>query len=106
MRRVCMMKRSKYRKETVIQWNEAENTARIYTFNTNLKRRLAAFSQKYPQLCRLGRTTAEGSVIYVVARSSLSIRFVPPYSEERLAATTEYAKQQGFQVLHTEKESA
>ena len=101
-----MMKLSKYEKETIINWNEAENTASIYTFNTVLKRRLAEFSRKYPQLCRLERSTIAGSVTYVMDKSRLSIRLVPPYSEERLAAAREYAKQHGFQVLRTEKESA
>ena len=61
---------------------------------------------KYPLLCRLERSTTEGSVTYVIEKSRLSIRLVPPYSEERLAAAREYAKQHGFQVLRTEKESA
>ena len=99
------MKLSKYEKETIINWNEAENTASIYTFNADLKRRLAEFSRKYPQLCRLERSTTEGSVT-VIEKSRLSIRLVPPYSEEQLAAAREYTKQHRFQVLRTEKESA
>ena len=101
-----MMKLSKYEKETIINWNEAENTASIYTFNADLKRRLAEFSRKYLRLCRLERCTTEGSVTYMIDKSRLSIRLVPPYSEERRAAAREYAKQHGFQVLRTEKESA
>ena len=57
-----MRKLSKYEKETIINWNEAENLASIYTFNASLKRRLADFSWKYPLLCRLERSTPEGSV--------------------------------------------
>ena len=86
MRRICMRKLSKYEKETIINWNEAENLASIYTFNASLKRRLAEFSRKYPLLCRLERSTPEGSVTYVLDKSRLSIRLVPPYSEERKAA--------------------
>ena len=48
-----MKKLSKYEKETIINWNEAENLASVYTFNASLKRRLADFSRKYPLLCRL-----------------------------------------------------
>ena len=81
-----MRKLSKYEKETIINWNEAEDTASIYTFNADLKRRLAEFSRKYHQLCWLERSTTEGSVTYVMDKSRLSIRLVPPYSEERLAA--------------------
>lgn len=43
---------------------------------------------------------------YYRAKSRLSIRLVLPYSEERLAAAREYAKQHEFQVLQTGKKSA
>ena len=45
-----MTKRSKYEKETILNFNEAEATATIYTYNASLKRRLAEFSRKYPVL--------------------------------------------------------
>ena len=106
-----MKKLSKYEKETIINWNEAENLASIYTFNASLKRRLADFSRKYPLLCRLERSTPEGSVTYVLDKSRLSIRLVPPYSErlvppyseERKAAVSAYAKEHGFQVVGAEE---
>lgn len=41
-----MTKLSRYEKETVINWNEAEKLASIYTFNAGLKRRLADFSRR------------------------------------------------------------
>lgn len=100
-----MRKLSKYEKETIINWNEGETIASIYTFNASLKRRLEDFSRKYPLLCRLERSTPEGSVTYVMDKSRLSIRLVPPYSEERLAAAREYAKEHGFQVIQTEEKS-
>ena len=52
-----MTKLSKYEKETIINWNEAEDTASIYTFNADLKRRLAEFSHKCPLLCQLESST-------------------------------------------------
>ncbi len=61
-----MTKLSKYEKETIINWNEGERLASIYTFNTSLKRRLADFSRNYPLLCRLERSTPEGGVTYVL----------------------------------------
>ena len=93
-------------KETIINWNEAENLASIYTFNASLKRRLADFCRKYPLLCRLERSTPEGSVTYVLDKSRLSIRLVPPYSEERKAAASAYAKEHGFQVVGAEEKIA
>lgn len=100
------MKLTKYEKETIINFNEAENEASIYTFNASLKRRLAEFARKYPALCRLEHSTAEGSVTYVMDKPRLSIRFLPPYSEERKAAASAYAKEHGFQVLSPEQKTA
>ena len=101
-----MKKPSKYEKETIILFNEAEQEASIYTFNADLKRRLAEFSKKYPLLCRLEKATPEGSVTYVLDKSRLSIRLVPPYSEDRRAAARAYAKEHGFQSLPEGKEIA
>ena len=39
-----MRKLSKYEKETIINWNEGETIASIYTFNASLKRRLEDLS--------------------------------------------------------------
>ena len=96
-----MTKLSKYEKETIINWNEGERLASIYTFNASLKRRLADFSRNYPLLCRLER-----GVAYVLDKSRLSIRLVPPYSEERKAAASAYAREHGFQVLTPGKKTA
>ena len=52
-----MRKLSKYEKETIINWNEAENLASIYTFNASLKRRLADFSRKYLSLIHISEPT-------------------------------------------------
>lgn len=100
------MKLTKYEKETIINFNEGENEASIYTFNASLKRRLAEFSHKYPALCRLERSTTEGSVTYVMDKTRLSIRFLPPYNEGRKAAASAYAKEHGFQVLSLEQKTA
>ena len=86
------MKLSKYEKETIVLFNEGEREASIFTFNADLKRRLAAFAKKHPDLCRLENSTIEGSVTY------LPIRLLPPYSEERRKAASEHAKKHGFQT--------
>lgn len=50
-----MAKLTKYEKETIILFNEGEDTASIYTFNAGLKKRLVLFAKKYPGLCRQER---------------------------------------------------
>ena len=47
-----------------------------------------------------------GGVAYVLDKSRLSIRLVPPYSEERKAAASAYARKHGFQVLTPGKKTA
>ena len=88
---------TKYEKETIILFNEGEDTAHIQTYNAGLRKRLAAFSKKYPDLCRLDKSFAQGGVIYVLDKSRLSIRLQPPMSEERRRKASDYAKKHGFQ---------
>ena len=91
------MKLKKCEKETIILFNEAEDSASIYTFNAGLRKRLAAFAKKYPSLCRLEQAFDQGGVTYVVDKARLSIRLQPPYSEERRQKASENARQNGFQ---------
>ena len=92
-----MAKLTKYEKETIILFNEGEDTASIYTFNAGLKKRLALFAKKYPDLCRQEKAHEQGGVSYVLDKSRLSIRLQPPMSEERRRKASENAKQTGFQ---------
>ena len=91
-----MAKLTKYEKETIILFNEGEDTASIYTFNAGLKKRLVLFAKKYPGLCRQEKPHEQGGVSYVLDRSRLSIRLQPPMSEERRRKASENAKQTGF----------
>ena len=61
-----MAKLTKYEKETIVLFNEGEDTAHIQTYNAGLRNRLAAFSKKYPDLCRLEKTYEQGGVSYVL----------------------------------------
>ena len=91
-----MNKLTKYEKETIILFSEGEDIAHIQTYNAGLRNRLAAFAKKYPDLCRLDKTYAQGGVSYVLDKSRLSIRLQPPYSKERRRIASENAKQNGF----------
>lgn len=78
-----MSKLTKYEKETIVLFNEADEEAHIQTYNAGLRKRLEAFSKKYPDLCRLDMSMGQGGVSYWIDKSRLSIRFQPPMSEER-----------------------
>jgi hypothetical protein len=91
-----MSKLTKYEKETIVLFNEGEDTAHIQTYNAGLRNRLAAFSKRYPDLCRLEKNMEQGGVSYVLDKSRLSIRLQPPMSEERRQKASQLAKKNGF----------
>ena len=90
------MKLSKYEKETIILTNEGDDFYDIYTFNTQLKPKLADFAKKYPDCCKLKTGTKEGSVTYWVDKARMSLHFTPPWSEERKKASRSRAKESGL----------
>ena len=87
---------TKYEKETIILTNEADDFYEVYTFNSALKKKLAAYAKRHPDLCSLKETTKEGSASYVVNKARLSLRLTEPYSEARKQAAREKAKAQGL----------
>ena len=89
-------KLAEYEKETIILFNEGEDTAHIQTYNAKSRNRLSAFSEKHADLCRLDKTYEQDGVSYVLDKSRLSIRLQLPYSEERRQKASENAKQNGF----------
>ena len=89
---------TKYEKETIILTNEADDFYEVYTFNSALKKKLAAYAKRHPDLCSLKETTKEGGATYVVDKARLSIRLSEPYSEERRKAASKRAKNQGLGI--------
>lgn len=84
---------TKYERETIITFNEAEQTASIYTYNTALKNRLAKYSKENPNCAKLITAYPCGAVSYEVDKKRLSIRFTAPYTEERREKIRKYAKE-------------
>lgn len=84
---------SNIERETVILFNEAEDTVSVYTFNPTLKRKLGDFSEKYPALCKKTAEDSLGSVTYSVAKDRLSISLRAPLSEEKKEALRERGKE-------------
>ena len=84
---------TKKQKVTEVYFNERDDIAEIYTHNTELKKRLAAYSKKYPKLCKQTDDDEQGGLRYEIDRHRISIHLVSPYSKERRKAASEYAKQ-------------
>lgn len=50
---------SKYEKETIISFNEAERTANVYTFNAALRRKLETLAQERPTECSIEKRASD-----------------------------------------------
>lgn len=81
------MQLSQYEKETIVNWNQAEKVAYVYTHDGPLIRKLEQWSKEHPDECRLERTSHEGQAVdYIVPRSWIHVyppRKSAPMSEER-----------------------
>jgi hypothetical protein len=51
-------------------------------------------------------STKEGSETYVIDKSRLSIRLIPPYSDAQIAAARENGLKHGFQIVKPEQKTA
>ncbi len=79
---------------TEVYFNEYDDTAEVLTYNTSLKKRLCAYAQQYPDLCRQTEDTEDGGLRFEMDKRRLSIRLTAPYSQERKAAASQLAKKQ------------
>jgi len=84
------MKLSKYEEETLINYNEEEATASIYTHNNQLIKKLKRLAEKYPDKVKPERPEHDGAVSYLIPKRCVSIR--EPYSESRRKADSDRAK--------------
>ena len=78
---------SRYEQETLINFNEGEDTCSVYTHNRSLRRRLEQLAQEHPEKCRLLQVTHwDQAVEYYVPKSWIRInppRVAAPLTEEQ-----------------------
>lgn len=83
-------------KTTEIFFDEANTMVEIRTHNTDLKKRLTAFAEQYPDHCELTDEDSEtGYKSFIIAKGRFSVRLNAPYSDERRRAASEWAKKNG-----------
>ena len=70
------MKMSNIEKETVINFNEAERTASVYTHNAALKRQLLELCRTHPEQVRQTAANAWGGLTFELPKKWL--RVTPP----------------------------
>ena len=75
-------------------FDEKDPLIHIRTHNTDLKRRLAAYAEQYPDECCKTDTDPEtGCMEFDIAKGRFSFRLTAPYSEERREAARRYARE-------------
>ena len=85
---------TKQEKTTEIWFDEKEPIIYIKTHNTNLKNRLKKYARRYSVQCRLTAEDREtGCMEFEIEKGRLSFRLTAPYTEERRAAASKYAKE-------------
>ena len=75
--------KKKNEKTTEIYFDETSAPVIIRTHNTALKKRLLAFAEKFPGLCRMTDDDELGYLSFEIDKDRFSIRLTAPYTEER-----------------------
>ena len=95
---------TKKQKSTEITFDEAGSRITVCTHNTNLKKRLTAYAEKYPNYCALIDEDCEtGCKAFEIEKGRLSFRLTAPYSKERRQAASVAAKVNAIQNLGGDK---
>ena len=84
---------TKQEKTTDIWFDEKDPLIHIRTHNTDLKKRLLAYSRRYPAICQQTDADPEtGYMEFEIAKGRFSFRLTAPYNEERREAARQYAR--------------
>lgn len=87
------MNLTRYEQETIINFNEGEDTASVHTHNKALRRKLEQLAQERPEECRLFKTCHDGQAVeYYIPKRWLKIRPISILNEEERAAWAETAR--------------
>lgn len=87
------MKLSRYEQETIINFNEEDEYADVYTHNRKLMERLNMLAKEFPEACQFVKHYGYRCRVYRIQKNLISIR--KPYSEERRKHDREVALEQG-----------
>ena len=88
---------TKYEKETVLLYNQSRDPVTIATYDSGLRRRLREYAARYPELCRrVDKQKYPDYAEYEIQKERVSIRLLPPMSEDKRKAAREKAKAAGL----------
>ncbi|MBM6888307.1 hypothetical protein [Pseudoflavonifractor phocaeensis] len=84
----------KIQKTTIIEFNEKDPRITVTTHNTDLKKRLAAYAEQHPDVCRQTDADPEtGCMEFDIEKGRFCFRLTAPYSEERREAARQFARE-------------
>ena len=82
------MELSLYERETIINYNEADSTASVYTHNKALRRTLDKLAKERPEDCRVDRVSHDGAAAdFTIPKLWVKIRPPRIASEAQKAAS-------------------
>ena len=85
---------TKQEKTTDIWFDEKDPLIHIRTHNTALKKRLLAYSRRYPAICQQTDADPEtGCMEFDIEKGRFSFRLTAPYSAERREKASQYARE-------------
>ncbi|MEE1086511.1 MAG: hypothetical protein U0L05_05005 [Schaedlerella sp.] len=88
------MKLTKAERETIILFNEEDEYAEIYTYNTKLKQKLRKLAKEHPEACSFEWKNEWNAHKYKIQKNLVTVRV--PYSEERKQKGRERALAEGL----------
>ena len=80
-------------KYTEIYFTEADPMIDVFTYNAGLKRRLSRYAEQHPDLCRMTDDDGLGGQRFEIQKGRFCFRLTAPYSKDRRAAASIYAKE-------------
>ena len=87
----------KIEKETILNFNELEDTVSLYTHNEKLKKRFDQLATEYPEL--VSRTENQhGAVTYEFSKKRLNANFKKPLTESEWRRRSEHGKKYGYKA--------
>lgn len=99
------MNLTKFEMETIINFNEAEKKASVYTHNGPLRRRLEQLAHERPEDCRLFKSCYDGQAVkYCIPKSWLRIN--PPRVVAPLTEDQKQQRREQLQAIRNSKNTA
>ena len=86
----------KSQKTTDIYFDEQSPIIYVRTYNTDLKKRLVAYSKEYPDFCKQTDDDEMGCLTFEIEKGRFCFRLTAPYSEVRRKAASNYARKSGI----------